>query len=339
MAKNNDEKAPIIIIKRVKKVDGGHHGGAWKVAYADFVTAMMAFFLLLWLLNVTTDEQKAMISSYFAPADPRIAESMSGAGGVMGGTTVSPDGAMTNDQQPPVAQQNEPAQGVGREDGEDGEDGKSKSAEEISEERLAAELEKLDQKAFEQTQEKLAQAIESVPELKELSQNLLVDMTPEGLRIQIVDQEGKPMFELGSAKPLPQAERLLRLIGNVVREMPNKISIRGHTDSSRYGSNATYTNWELSSDRANASRRVMIKGDITGSLPIERIENVQGKADREPLDPTNPEAAKNRRISIILLKQSLVPGVKKEKKNPFTGQTIKQEPQIRKKEEGVIYFP
>jgi chemotaxis protein MotB len=100
LSKNNDEKQPIIIIKKVKKVDGGHHGGAWKVAYADFVTAMMAFFLLLWLLNVTTDEQKELISSYFAPADPRVAETMSGSGGVMGGTTLSSQGALTQQNNP-----------------------------------------------------------------------------------------------------------------------------------------------------------------------------------------------------------------------------------------------
>lgn len=331
MAKD-DEKRPIIIIKKIKKVEGGHHGGAWKVAYADFVTAMMAFFLLLWLLNVTTDEQKAMISSYFAPADPRVAMSQSGSGGVMGGLTMSPDGAMTSDLEPVTAQQDDPAEGVGREDGEEGE-----QKHQISEQQLAEEMERLDKKAFEDTREKIQQAVESVPELKDLAQNLLIDMTPEGLRIQIVDQEGKPMFELGSAKPLPQAVRLLQLIGNVVKELPNKISIRGHTDSKPFGNkDAAYSNWELSADRANASRRVMLQGDIAGRLSPERIENVQGKADREHLVQNDPESARNRRISIILLKQSLVPGVKKQPKKPAAGQG---RPDPKKREEGVIYFP
>ncbi len=309
-------------------MEGGHHGGAWKVAYADFVTAMMAFFLLLWLLSVTTDEQKALISAYFAPADPRIAQTLSGAGGVMGGMTVSPEGAMTEDRTPIVAQQEEPAEGVGKTEGE--------QQEQISEERLKKELERLDTQSFKETEEKLKQAIETVPELKELSQNLLIDMTPEGLRIQIVDQEGKPMFELGSAKPLPQAERLLRLISSVIKDLPNKVSIRGHTDSKPYGKDAAYTNWELSSDRANASRRVMLQGDITGKLPVERVENVQGKADREPLVISDPQAAKNRRISIILLKQSLVPGIKKA---PRTQKPAVEKPEPKKREEGIIYFP
>lgn len=332
MAKD-DDKRPIIIIKRVKKVEGGHHGGAWKVAYADFVTAMMAFFLLLWLLSVTTEEQKEMISSYFAPADPRIAESTSGSGGVMGGTTMSEEGAMTQTKDPVTSQQEEPADGVGKEDGEDGE---RKSA---AEEAAAEALERADMKSFEETKEKLQQAIESVPELKELAQNLMVDMTPEGLRIQLVDQEGKPMFETGSAKPMPQAERLLRLIASVVKTLPNKVSIRGHTDSKAYGKDASYSNWELSADRANASRRVMLQGDITGRLDLARIENVQGKADREPLVVNDPESPRNRRISIILLKQSIVPGVKKATPKKTTSPDGSVAPLPKQKEEGIIYFP
>lgn len=329
MAKD-DEKRPIIIIKRVKRMEGGHHGGAWKVAYADFVTAMMAFFLLLWLLNVTTDEQKNMISSYFAPADPRISQSTSGAGGVMGGQTMSEEGAMTDDKTP-VSQQREPAQGVGREDGQDGVDPAR-----ITEQELDRELERRDTQAFKETEERLREAIESVPDLRELSQNLLVDMTPEGLRIQIVDQEGKPMFELGSARPMPQAEKLLRLIAQVVRDLPNKLSIRGHTDSRPYGRDAAYGNWELSADRANASRRVMLGAPLD---PV-RIENVQGKADREPLVENDPENARNRRISIILLKQSIAPATPRPKA-PETRRPPVQppEPANRRREEGVIYFP
>lgn len=315
MADPNDDKQPIII-KKIKKGGGGHHGGAWKVAYADFVTAMMAFFLLLWLLNVTTDEQKSAISAYFSPADPRVSESVSGSGGVMGGTALSPDGAMTSDQTPVVAQQNTPASGVGRE-------GSDADAEEAS-------LDREDASAFRKTEEELRQAIESVPELKQFAENLLIDQTPEGLRIQIVDQEGKPMFPLGGTEPLPPARKLMLLIADVIQGMPNKISIRGHTDSIPFGKKNNYTNWELSADRANASRRVLLEG----GLDIDRIENIQGKADREHLVPDQPNSARNRRISIILLKQSLVKGLKKSSRSG--GGTA---PQPRKREEGVIYFP
>lgn len=325
MAKNNDEKAPIIIIKRVKKVAGGHHGGAWKVAYADFVTAMMAFFLLLWLLNVTTDEQKSMISSYFAPADPRVAETTSGAGGVMGGTTMSPEGAMTSELAPVVSENDEPVPSVGKD-----------AFAEDERASPAAELDRQDEAAFQATEEKIREKLQSVPELKELSQNLLIDMTPEGLRIQIIDQDGRPMFPSGSAQPLPPAVRLLQLVGTSVRELPNQLSIRGHTDSVPYGGSATYTNWELSADRANASRRVLLAGDAMGRLRPERIENVQGKADREPLNLADPKAPNNRRISIILLKQSLVASNKKPARKPMVRPAA---PEPRKQEEGIIYFP
>jgi chemotaxis protein MotB len=322
LAKDNDDKRPIIIIKRVKKVEAGHHGGAWKVAYADFVTAMMAFFLLLWLLGVTTDNQKAQIAAYFSPSDPRVADSVSGSGGVMGGTTVSPDGALTSDNTN-ISAPADPAAGVGREDGED------------SDKKAAEEMDRLDKKAFEETEEKIRQAIDENPELKALSQNLLIDMTPEGLRIQIVDQQGKPMFETGSARPLPEAEKLLTLITDTVKDMPNKISVRGHTDSKPFGKDVSYGNWELSADRANTSRRIMLRA----GLDIARIENVQGKADREPLVLADPENARNRRISIILLKQSLVSGLKKPAPRKTQGGSGKAEPTPKKREEGVIYFP
>jgi chemotaxis protein MotB len=325
MAKDND-KAPIIIIKRVKKVEGGHHGGAWKVAYADFVTAMMAFFLLLWLLNVTTAKQRDMISAYFAPTDPRISESTSGAGGVMGGTSMSSEGAMTDDKRP-IAAPSEMAEGVGKNDPDD----ESKARKELEA------LDKQDENAFEKAQEKIRRAIESVPELKELAQNILIDVTPEGLRIQLVDQEGKPMFELGSAKPLPQAEKVLRLVAQVVQDLPNKISIRGHTDAKPFaGTQQGYTNWELSADRANASRRIM----LLGGLDSARLENVQGRADREPLVPEQPESARNRRISIILLKQSIAASAKKNAIGPQKPSvSAPAQPEPKKREEGVIYFP
>lgn len=331
MAKNDDDKRPIIIIKKVKKVEGGHHGGAWKVAYADFVTAMMAFFLLLWLLNVTTDEQKNLISSYFAPADPRISESTSGAGEPFEGQTMSDEGAQTDDNTP-VGVPNDPAAGTGREDGSTGDLSR------FTEEEIDAELERRDEKAFKETQEKLAQAIESVPELKELSKSLIVDMTPEGLRIQIVDQEGKPMFELGSARPMPDARKLLAVVTQVVKDLPNKLSIRGHTDSRPYGLGANYTNWELSSDRANASRRVMLEN----KLDTTRVNNVQGQADREHLVKDDPESPRNRRISIILLKQSIAPATPRPEPAATAAPKKPKEPekpQNKRREEGVIYFP
>jgi chemotaxis protein MotB len=311
--KEDDDKRPIIIIKKVKKVEGGHHGGAWKVAYADFVTAMMAFFLLLWLLSVTTSVQKQKIADYFAPTDPSISTSDNGSNGMLAGKSVATEGAMTDSTVNDTDQMDSP-----------------------EDKKKDADLDKADDKAFKSVEENIRQSLESVPELKELMPNLLIDMTPEGLRIQIIDQEGKPMFALGSPAPLPQTVKLLSMITNVIKDLPNKISIRGHTDSKAYGKDANYTNWELSADRSNASRRVM----LSSGLDSVKIENVQGKADREPLVTTDPASARNRRISIILLKQSVVAGAKRAEENfkkqqPNSG----TKPEPKKHDEGVIYFP
>jgi chemotaxis protein MotB len=204
-----------------------------------------------------------------------------------------------------------------------------------TEAEIRAERERQEREALEQAAEQIRQAVRDDPALAELAKQLAIDMTPEGLRIQIIDQEGKPMFELGSAKPLPQTEKLLGVITKIVRDLPNKISIRGHTDSKPYGKDAFYTNWELSSDRANASRRIM----LASGLDVGRLENVQGKADREPLVANDPESARNRRISIILLKQSLVAGLHKPVAKKSKGSGAASPPEPKKKEEGVIYFP
>jgi chemotaxis protein MotB len=243
----------------------------------------------------------------------------------MGGTTMSPEGAMTSELAPVVSENDEPVPSAGKNALADQEQDSASEA-----------LDRADTAAFQAVEEKIREQLESVPELSELAQNLLIDMTPEGLRIQIVDQDGKPMFASGSIQPLPAAQRLLQLVGASVRSLPNQLSIRGHTDSVPYGNNATYTNWELSSDRANASRRVLLAGDATGRLPAARIENVQGKADREPLNAADPKAATNRRISIILLKQSLVAANKRPARKPLARPAP---PAPRKQEEGVIYFP
>ncbi len=286
---DDDKKAggannlPPIIIKKIKKVEGGHHGGAWKVAYADFVTAMMAFFLLLWLLNVSTQEQLNGIADYFRPTS--VSESTSGAGGVMGGLTISPDGQMTSDSVP-----------VGVDTDLPGEDDDTDTFTQEEFEQAQAEQE---QQQFEDAAQQLQEAIQQDPELKDIANNLIVDMTPEGLRIQIVDQKGKSMFPIGQAKMYDNTYRLLSKVAGVIEKLPNKISIRGHTDGVPYGTDASYNNWDLSADRANASRRAMIKS----GLKEARIKNVVGKADTDHLIVEDPTSPQNRRISIILLRQ------------------------------------
>jgi len=291
----SEQKAPIIV-KRIKKTAGGHHGGAWKIAYADFVTAMMAFFLLLWLLNSVTQEQLEGISNYFAPASPSATQS--GAGGVLGGQTISPDGAQINARSIPsvTLALPPPKSGLG---GEDNQSDQKDKAEESDPDKISEEaLKKREEDQFEHAKEELRQALQSIPNAQQLSKSLLVDNTPEGLRIQIVDQEGVAMFASGSAEPLPRAKELLKLVAQVVGEMPQKVAISGHTDSVRFGSGTSYGNWELSTDRANATRRTLQDFGV----PIERIDRVVGKADTEPLLKEDPANARNRRLSVILLR-------------------------------------
>ena len=214
-----------IMIKKVKKVvAGGHHGGAWKVAYADFVTAMMAFFLLMWLINTTDPEQKKGIAEYFAPAS--VSQTTSGSGGILGGTALGDDGAKSSGSNSvitelaPEAPDNAP-QDVGQ----------SSNLASASEEALRNEIARREAAEFASAAESLRQAMQDMPELAELSRQLIVDQTPEGLRIQLVDQEGRSMFENNSARPNARAQTLLRAIARVINQLPNRISITGHTSA------------------------------------------------------------------------------------------------------------
>lgn len=297
--KKPDEKAPVIVIKKIIKGGGGHHGGAWKVAYADFVTAMMAFFLLMWLLNATTEEQRKGISEYFDPTPMEVSNVTSGAGGVMGGLTVSTEGARVNDVQPIVHNDQTPSPDVKAQI----------DPEQLSKEQLQAELQKREDSEFEQIKEQIQEAVQN-SDLNGLTKNLIVDMTPEGLRIQIVDRDGESMFPTGSAVPYEKTVKLLAVVSDIIKKMPNQISVRGHTDSAPYSNGANYTNWELSADRANASRRSLLDNGIAA----KKLSNVVGKADTEHLKPNAPLDPQNRRISIILLRDSLTKPVDGKKK-------------------------
>jgi chemotaxis protein MotB len=303
-------QAPIIIKKVKKGGHGGHHGGAWKVAYADFVTAMMAFFLLLWLLGATTEEQKKGIADYFAPTTT-ISNSNNGSGKMLAGRSMDTQGVMNSSASssftialaPP---DNNPAEDT------DAEAEDSGQAEEEDIEELLAERE---EEMFRQAEEALRQAIQETPGLKELAENLIVDRTDEGLRIQIVDRDGVSMFPLGSATMQEKTRALLAKVAEIVQKLPNRIAITGHTDATPYRGGTGYSNWDLSSDRANASRRTLIES----GLPAQRIERVAGRAAREPLLTDDPTSSRNRRISIVLLHQSK--GAAKVKPKPKNGET------------------
>ena len=285
-------KAPIVI-KKIKKVSGhGHHGGAWKVAYADFVTAMMAFFLLMWLINTTSPEQKRGIADFFAPAS--VSETTSGAGGLLAGQALAESGA----RQAVETQFKE-----GRSNGGDvqGAADPDNGTAEASEAALAQARAARENAEFERAEQSIRQAIQDMPDLAELSKHVLMEVTPEGLRIQLVDQEGRSMFEAGGAELNPRARKLLAAVANVASELPNRLSIAGYTDGSQPARRGI-TNWELSADRANSARRIVQAAGVTQN----RIYQVAGKADSEPLFPDDPTLPGNRRISVTLLREAPV---------------------------------
>jgi chemotaxis protein MotB len=284
------DDAPIIVRKVKKVVAGGHHGGQWKVAYADFVTAMMAFFLLMWLINTTSPEQKRGIADYFAPAS--VSETTSGSGGILGGTSLSSSGSKGSGSKD-IIQQLAPEAPPDVTDSGQSQNQSRQSA-------LGAEA-KADDAALTSAAQSLRQAMQDMPELAELSKQIIVDQTPEGLRVQLVDQEGRSMFGEGSAAPNDRAKLLLAAVARVVRQLPNRITIAGHTSASPGGAKPA-GDWTLSSARADASRQIL----QANGVDADRIYQVAGKASSDPLYPDDPLLPGNRRITITLLREAPV---------------------------------
>lgn len=290
----------VFIIKRIKKGDHGHHGGAWKVAYADFVTAMMAFFLLLWLLSATSESQKEGIADYFTPDTVKAGENKDGAGaeifaptfglkdakgiGFKGGEKPVEEGQKKQDLVPPGIVVGKLPQGP---------------IPQAPEKDTLIEADQ-DAKLFEKAHEDIKKTFEEDPNLRDFKDNIILEQTAEGLKIQIVDSDKHPMFEAGGALLTEFGKTLLGKMSEVIQIMPNHISITGHTDSGVFAKQDSYTNWELSADRANASRRFL----MTQKMEPERVMKVVGMADKELLLPESPNSPRNRRISIILLRGS-----------------------------------
>ncbi len=289
-----------ILIKKVKKISGGgHHGGAWKVAYADFVTAMMAFFLLMWLINTTSPQQKRGIADYFAPAS--VSQSTSGSGGILAGTALGDAGAKSNGSQAVIEQLAPPAPDSTKDEGQSSKAGSAGGQAGAADDALRDAEEKRDSEAFQSAAQSLRQAMQDMPELAELSKQILIDQTPEGLRIQLVDQEGRSMFDPGSTKPNDRAKILLRAVAKIAQALPNRITISGHTSANADGTKAQ-SDWQLSSARADSSRQIMQDAGIDP----DRIYQVAGKAASDPLYPDDPTLPGNRRIAIVLLREKPV---------------------------------
>ena len=275
----DSKKLQPIIIKRVKKGGHGKHGGAWKIAYADFVTAMMAFFLLMWLLGSTTEGDKKGIADFFnAPLKVSL---MGGSGSGDSSSVVRGGGADLTRSTGQVK------------------DGDTPSKRRLlSLKALQAEQKRAEQARLEALKARVEAAVDANPKLASMKSQIRMDMTPDGLRIQIVDEQNRPMFDSGSAVVKPYMRELLREIGHMLNDVPNRITLEGHTDAQPFaGGERGYSNWELSSDRANASRREI----IAGGLPEDRMLQVQGLASSKLFVPAHPEHAMNRRISVIVM--------------------------------------
>lgn len=267
-----------IIVKRVKKVAGGHHGGAWKIAFADFATAMMAFFLVMWLMTSATPEQKKLISGYFQ--DPvGFSESASPYVIDLGGTpTPSPDRTLNDEPQEERSPAEDAQADVDKLQAES-------IAEEVERERLELLLQELQNK------------LEENPQLQNFKDQILFEITQDGLRIQIMDAENRPMFASGSARLQPYFEDILLAMTDTIAAVPNKISVSGHTDAAPFVGRGGYGNWELSADRANAARRVL----IAGGYDDEQVARVVGYASSALFDRDTPLNPVNRRIDIVVL--------------------------------------
>ena len=262
-----DESQRPIIVKRIKKGGHGHHGGAWKIAYADFVTAMMAFFLLMWLLGSASQGTLNGIAEYFKTP---LKVAMSGGDGAGDATSVVKGGG--NDL--------------------------TKKAGQVNKSSKEQERKVLEKQALDNLQQKIQSSVEQSQVLKDYKNQMKLEMTPEGLKIQIVDEQNRPMFDSGSSRMLPHTRVLLQQLAQQLNQLPNRISISGHTDATPFGNGqGGYSNWELSADRANTARREL----VAGGLQDDKVMRVVGVAAANPLIKSNVFSPENRRITIVVL--------------------------------------
>jgi len=283
------------IIKRVRRSAHPHHGGAWKIAYADFVTAMMAFFLLLWLISMTTPEQKKGLADYFAP--PNVSESNSGAGGVMGGTAFTEQGAkiaadsrkdaLTAPESDEAGPQMQSRGGLNERGGNDY---ASVKASQVN-------LQSNYSQEFHAAAASIRTAWQSNPDLTEIADNLKVEATEDGLNIQLLDHDGRPMFPEGSKYPFETTRQAIATIAPILQKLSSQIRISGHTAAGAIYPNPRYGAWELSSDRANVVRSIL--GEF--GLSDDHIASVTGRATADPLFPNDPYLAGNERVEITVL--------------------------------------
>ncbi|MDB5705463.1 MAG: flagellar motor protein [Sphingomonas bacterium] len=289
-APHGSNQPPKIIYKKIYiEGHGGHHGGAWKVAYADFVTAMMAFFLLMWLLGATNEKQRKALADYFSPTLVQMKQNSAGSNGIFGGDSMTAkDNYAHKASQTGTRSMTIPVEAVGGDQVGTGQKGTLKDKA-----MLAAE----DRKNFEKMHRQVMGAMSSNPKLSKLASHVRFVRTQNGLRIDLIDDADYSMFGLGTTQLDPQASTLIGLIAESIKDTSNPIMIRGHTDSLGYGDPLAMNNWMLSSGRSEATRRRL----AAGGIPEARFNRIEGVADREPMIENNPTDPRNRRVAITLL--------------------------------------
>ncbi len=351
---------PMIVVKKYKKAHHGSHGGSWKIAYADFVTAMMAFFLLMWLVNAASEETRKGVADYFT-ASVMTSKSASTGAGMMGGEAtetqsgnseievendannkyssfdstlpnnenqlsherqLSPNDAAANKTGAKNANLNQQGQAITANSSPKTtvtEEKKSPNKPDATQEKETKQQDKAE--SIQKIMDNLKQAFNSLEELEKFKHNLIIELTEKGVEIQIIDSTEQEMFKSGSPKPVKYTENVIKMIGKIVADLPNKINITGHTDSKPYNGNG-YSNWELSSDRAHVTRRILESCKING----DRFLEVNGRADRDQFNKQNPAAPENRRISITVLYPELQePQQKNPEDNPVESKGDKAE--------------
>ncbi|MDP3032732.1 MAG: flagellar motor protein MotB [Rhodocyclaceae bacterium] len=274
----SDDTQQPIVVKRIKKGGGAAHGGAWKIAYADFVTAMMAFFLLMWLLGSTSKGDLKGIADHFQT--PLLVAMFGGSGAGDASSIIQGGGQDLSQAHGQVKR------------------GETKTDRKLSEKRMKEEFERKERERLQNLKEEIEKLIEATPTLKQFKNQLLLDITSEGLRIQIIDERNRPMFDLASSELKPYTKVILREFGPLLNQVENRITLSGHTDATPFaGGDRGFGNWELSTNRANASRREL----VTGGLDDAKVMRVVGFASTVLYDKEQPQSASNRRISIVVM--------------------------------------
>ena len=292
--------APIIVIKKIMPGHGGAHGGAWKIALADMMTAMMAFFLLMWILGATNDSQRKSVADYFKPTSHSeiTMGKLAGSNGILGGKSIiDPDGfPYTAKQSAPLERLTPRSEGGPTENDPSPNSENARDNEQVTQAEKKKIIEEADKASFDKLEKEVRQQLSQNPKLEKVQEQVQFVREKEGLRVEIIDKADFAMFALGTTQLQPKAQALIEEISRSLATMPNKLSVRGHTDSVAFANSENRNNWSLSAERAETTRALLEKKGVSS----KRFAQIEGVADTAPFNPSDPKDPRNRRISITV---------------------------------------